>query len=360
VTGRGRRCARLVAVALGLVAALGVAGWSCITFRMPGQNIDGPLALPAGEANERTARLRRHVATLAGEIGERNIIDREAALEAAAGYVARELEASGHAVTWEDFAVSVTERAHRGPEGISLVTGAPLIKRARNVVAEVRGAARQDEIVVVGAHYDSVVGTPGADDNASGVAALLELARRFPPVSAPRRTLRFVAFTNEESPFFRTDRMGSAVSASRAKARGERVVAMLSLETLGYYTKAPGSQRFPAPFSALYPSTGDFVMFTTAESASALLKRTVRAFRAAATIPSEGGAAPPRLAAGIDFSDHAPFLAAGYPAVMVTDTAFLRNGHYHLPSDVPATLDYERLTRVTVGLEAVVKDLAND
>jgi hypothetical protein len=219
-----------------------------------------------------------------------------------------------------------------------------------NVVAEVPGTSH--EIIVVGAHYDSVDDAPGADDNASGVAALTELARRFAGAK-PRCTIRFIAFVNEEPPYFQTDAMGSWRYAQ--EHRGERIGCMLSLESIGYFTR---EQRYPAGIGALYPSRGDFIAFVGNVHSFALVRRCTRVFRAHATIPSEGGALP-ELIAGVGWSDQWSFWRIGVPAVMVTDTAPFRNPNYHTAGDVPSTIDCDAVSRVVDGLERVIDELAN-
>ena len=158
-----------------------------------------------------------------------------------------------------------------------------------NVIAELRGTS--DEIVILGAHYDTVDESPGADDNASGVAALLALARTFAHTT-PRRTIRFVAFANEEPPYFMTEWMGSYQYAQRCHQRGEKVVAMLSLESLGYFRDEAGSQQYPASLEHVYPTTANFIAFASNLGSRGLLRDCIDVFRAHATIPSEGGALP--------------------------------------------------------------------
>jgi len=218
---------------------------------------------------------------------------------------------------------------------------------------EIRGS---DEIVVIGAHYDTILGSPGADDNGSGVAALLAIARRFAH-EKPARTLRFVAFANEEPPYFTTEQMGSWVYAKGCHDRHERVVAMMSIEAVGYYRDTPGSQQYPAMLDAVYPTTANFIAFASNLRSHGLLQRCVEVFRGHATVPSEGAALPEDIP-GIGWSDQWSFWRFGYDAIMVTDTALFRNPHYHQRSDLPDTLDYERFARVVEGLMAVVRSLA--
>ena len=220
-----------------------------------------------------------------------------------------------------------------------------------NVIGELRGAS--DEIVVVGAHYDSVEGSPGADDNASGVAALLALAR----TAKPQRTLRFIAFANEEPPYFMSSDMGSWQYARRCRKRRETIVAMLCLESLAYFSDAPRSQEYPEMLDGLFPEVANFIAFASNLPSAALLQRALGTFRAHASVPSEGGAFPEEVP-GVSWSDQWSFWQFGYAAVMVTDTAPFRNPHYHTPRDTPETLDYVRFAQVVDGLGAVLGELS--
>jgi Zn-dependent M28 family amino/carboxypeptidase len=226
-------------------------------------------------------------------------------------------------------------------------------ERFSNLSVERPGTSK--EIVLIGAHYDSVAGCPGANDNGSGTAALLALARSFAGTSTSK-TLRFVAFVNEEPPFFQTAEMGSLVCARACKARGESIAAMLSLETIGCYSDVEGSQKYPSPLSLCYPTIGNFIAFVGNLGSAGLTRRVVRSFRKHARFPSEGAVLPAFLP-GVGWSDHWSFWQAGYPAVMVTDTAPFRYPHYHTPEDTPDKLDYERFARVVDGLRSVIADL---
>ncbi|MGH9312465.1 MAG: M28 family peptidase, partial [Vicinamibacterales bacterium] len=205
-------------------------------------------------------------------------------------------------------------------------------------------------------HYDSVVGCPGADDNATGVAGLIEVARAM-AVRPPARTVRFVGFVNEEPPFFQTPDMGSLRYAKRSRERGDRIMAMISVESVGYYSDAANSQRYPFPFNLFYPATGDFIAFVANVRSRALLHQTMRSFRRHARLPSEGAAAPAGIE-GIGWSDHWAFWQHGYPGVMITDTALFRYPHYHTALDTPDRIDYPRMARLVAGLARVVDDLA--
>jgi Zn-dependent M28 family amino/carboxypeptidase len=229
------------------------------------------------------------------------------------------------------------------------------MRKVRNLIAEIHGGARANEIVVIGAHYDTVFDCPGADDNTSGIAALLELARLLKS-SHPARTIRFVAFVNEEPPWFQTEDMGSLVYAEQAHKLKENLVAAVSLETIGMYSDAEGSQQYPQGFKSLYPSRGNFITFIGDLSSHGLVRDAVRSFRAAVQFPSEGSSAPGAIP-GIGWSDHWSFWQEGYPAIMVTDTAPFRNPNYHRPTDTADTLDYDRMARVVHGLVRVATDL---
>lgn len=330
---RAAASARRIALALaGFGGALAL--WGYVTMiRMPGKSFAGPFE-PLSESERAVeAALRRDVEMLAGTIGDRSIGNPKG-LAAAADHIERSLAGVGYSV----------ERQRYEVRGVA----------CDNLAAEIPGSK---EIVVIGAHYDSVAGTVGADDNASGVAALLALARAFAG-KTPHKTLRFVAFANEEPPYFQNPTMGSVVYAKRCRERKEDIVAMLSLETLGYYTDQPGSQHYPFPFGLFYPTTGDFVGFVGDKGSGALVRRTVGTFRKSARFPSEGVAGPAGIP-GIGWSDQWAFWQEGYPGVMVTDTAPFRNRHYHETSDTPDKLTYGPMARVVVGLERVIEDLVS-
>jgi len=278
-------------------------------------------------------RLEGHVRRLASDIGERNLRHRRNLL-AAAAYIQTVWEEQGYRVEKQQFTV--------GSEQVS------------NLEVAVAGR-NQAESVVVGAHYDSAPGTPGANDNASGVAALLELSRYFAGKTG-RRNLRFVAFVNEEPPYYYTRYMGSRVYAGRARARGENIVAMLSLETIGYYSDAPGSQRYPFPFGLFYPNTADFIGFVSNLGSRRLVKEALHAFRRHSSLPAHGLAAP-GLMTGVGWSDHWSFWQEGYSAIMVTDTALFRYGAYHEPGDTPEKLVYDTMAEAVAGLAGCIGEL---
>lgn len=287
--------------------------------------------LTSGEA-ERMARLQASVAALATDIGARDGRKYPEHLVAAQAWLEGQWEGQGYSVQREAVPESPTP----------------------NLWVELPG--RSPGLVVVGAHYDSVWSTPGADDNASGVAALLELSRALKGKKLGQ-TVRFVAFTNEEPPWFQTAAMGSRVHASGAADRREDIVAMLSIESIGTYSTRNGSHPLPGPLGLLWPEKGNYIGIYSNVGNIRQVASTARAFRESVDFPYLAAALPARVE-GIDWSDHWSFWEEGYPGVMVTDAPPNRNPNYHEPSDTAATLDYARMTRVVVGLEGVVRALA--
>ncbi len=338
---RGARVRLAAFVGLVVVAAVGV--W-VVMIRMPGASWRGPLPpLSAAEAALRD-ELRRDIEVLAGEIGERHLLVPQN-LARAVAHIEAAFAAAGYRVRRQTYEVP--------PEAFHSVPGAERV--FHNLEAERPGTDRAAEIVVVGAHYDTILGSPGADDNASGTAAVLALARRF-ATRTLSRTVRFVAFANEEI-YFQRPVMGSLVYAKALRQRGDRVVTMLSLETIGYYSDGPGSQLYPKPLNLLYPSAGNFVAFVGNFASRAELREALAAFRRHARFPSEGVAIP-NVLPGVGWSDHWAFWQVGYPGLMVTDTALYRYPFYHAPSDTPDKVDYERMARVVAGLEPMLAELA--
>ena len=303
--------------------------------KMPGSSYSGPFQPLSAYEKDVSVRLRQHITALAEEIGERNIWHYRN-LEASAEYIAHEMTGLGYPVHAQEYDV----------EGL----------RVKNLASELPGTELPEEIVLVGAHYDSVRGSPGANDNASGVAAVLEIARLLKTDRLPR-TVRFVTFVNEEPPFFQTGAMGSRVYASRVRERGEKIVAMLSLETIGCYSDEKGSQSYPFPFSMFYPDTGNFIGFVANVASRNLVQEAIKIFRSNTSFPSEGIAAPGWIM-GIDWSDHWSFWEEGYPAIMITDTALFRSPYYHSHQDVPERIDYAGMARVVVGVRHVVSGLS--
>jgi Zn-dependent M28 family amino/carboxypeptidase len=227
-----------------------------------------------------------------------------------------------------------------------------------NVIASIRGAKLPDETVIIGAHYDTVFGTPGADDNASAVATLLEIARALKGFS-PDRTLKLIFFVIEEPPVFRSEHMGSYVYAKEAKERNENIKSMISLEMLGYYANEKEGQSFPFPLmSLIYPSTPNFIAVVGNLSSRNLVRKVKNSLKASSHIPVETLSAF-SFVPGVDFSDHRSFWKMGYPAVMITDTAFYRNPNYHTEADTIDTLDFDKMSDLLIGLIQAAKDLTD-
>lgn len=304
---------------------------------MPLHSYSGRLQPLTQEGQTLRDNLKRHVTELAEKIGERNL-DSYNSLKAAAEYLEKTLGADGYEVHSYEYSVDNN----------------PI----RNIEVQIPGSKTPAKNLVVGAHYDTFGGTPGANDNASGVAAVLELAQLLKN-SKPDQTIRLVFFVNEEPPYFQTDKMGSLVYARKLHDEKVEVSGMISVETIGYYSDEQGSQRYPAGFGVLYPYEGNFIGFVGNLGSRSLVRRAVKAFRQSENFPSEGVAAPSGLT-GIGWSDHWAFWQQGYKAIMVTDTAPFRYEYYHRSNDTPEKLNYDRMARVVEGLQKTVLKLAEN
>lgn len=323
----------VIVFGLFLIIFLALCGY--FMSRMPGRSFSG--TLPELTASELLLKdhLQIHVEMLAGKIGERNVWQYDN-LQQAAEYIEGVFKQAGL--------------------NTRLLPYESVGKQVYNIEAEISGLENSSGILVVGAHYDSLVHTSGANDNGTGVSALLELARLVRD-SKLNKTVRFVAFVNEEPPFFKTSRMGSWVYARQVLEDGDRLFGMISLETIGYFTPEPLSQKFPMPMLRFfYPDRGDFLALVGNFSSSHLLKRSVKAFRHHGAFPSEGIVAPGWLI-GVDWSDHWSFWKIGCPSIMVTDTALFRYPHYHSADDTPDKVNYDALARVVTGLRAMIETL---
>lgn len=321
-------------IAGGLVAALFALPVLLLLWAtsVPGTSFAGalpPLTTPEKSLSD---TLRRHVTAIASTPHN---VEHPQALEAAAMHIETELTAMGYKVERQPFF-----------DGD---------KPVRNIEAVLAPADPKAPTLVIGAHYDSFGDVPGANDNGSGTAAVLELARALADRAGKSKLrIRFVLFANEEPPNFKTARMGSLVYAERLAKSRARVIGMMSLETMGSFSDARESQHYPFPLSLLYPDTGNFIAFVGMTSSRSFVRKSIGAFRAVAAIPSEGGSAPGFIQ-GIDWSDHWSFAQYDIPALMITDTAPFRYRHYRAPTDTPDRIDYDRLARVVSGLEKVVR-----
>ncbi|NNG22572.1 M28 family peptidase [Telluria aromaticivorans] len=234
-------------------------------------------------------------------------------------------------------------------------------RKVRNIevsVSNTAPGARPERIFIVGAHYDSARGAPGANDNGSGTAAVLELARLLKAMQPSRGTeVKFVFFVNEEPRWFMGEEMGSMQHARELKLAGQKVEGALILETIGWYSEAENSQGLQPGLEKHYPSTGNFIAFVGTLESSALVRQALAAFKAQSDFPAEGLAAPAHVM-GVTLSDHASYNGQGYPALMITDTAFLRYPYYHTAQDTPDKLDYASMARVVKGLARTIESLA--
>jgi hypothetical protein len=327
-----RSSLKRLTILLLIIIALLIFGWSLMIW-MPGTSYRQALPPLSAIEIELKDRLKSDVETLSVKIGRRNFGSYQN-LVAAKDFLNTELEQAGYTVREQKYTI----------EG----------KDFSNLEVEIPGSSRADEILVIGGHYDSAFNSPGANDNATGAAAVLALAREFVGTK-PLRTLRFVEFTNEEPPYFWTKHMGSLVYAQAAKEREEKIVGMFSLETLGYFTDKANTQKYPPPLSLIYPSQGDFIGFIGDIDSRELLRNTIRSFRAQAKFPSEGAALPSSIQ-GVGWSDQWSFWQQGYQALMITDTAPFRYPHYHTAEDTLDKIDFEKLSRVTYGISKVIRD----
>jgi Zn-dependent M28 family amino/carboxypeptidase len=282
-------------------------------------------------------RLERHVRLMAERFAPRDYKHADN-LDSVAAYIRGEFERTGGRVSDQAYAV----------EGNTY----------RNVILQL--GPDTEERIVVGAHYDAFRELPGADDNASGTAGLIELAHLLDNTPLPM-TVELVAYTLEEPPFFRTDTMGSVFHAKSLQQRGISVRMMISVEMIGYYSDEEDSQRYPSSLLNLfYPTEGNFIVVIGDLSSVSEVRRVKTSMNRAMELPVYSMNAPPSLVAGIDWSDHLSYWERGYPAVMVNNTAFLRNLSWHTDTDTPDRLDYERMATVVVGLYEAVLDLAQE
>ena len=309
--------------------------WFREGVQMPGKSYVGPLDPLDPYQSRLRDNLKAHVEMLAGTIGERNMQHPEA-LNKAADYIRQTLESREYQVSEDTYEVN----------GQTL----------RILYATLAGSKNPTQPFVVGAHYDSVTGSPGANDNASGVAAVLELARIL-KTDIPGRPIMLAFFPNEEPPYFQTKDMGSLRFARGFHQGIDRFYGMMSIETIGYYSEQPGSQKYPSFISSMFPSTGNFIGFVGDNKSREMVKTAIAEFRLKTHFPAEGASLPGSID-GIGWSDHWSFWQIGVPAIMVTDTAPFRYPYYHKADDTPDKLDFDRMARVVLGLKRVVLKLA--
>lgn len=283
-----------------------------------------------------SGRLKNHVYALSYEIGSRDVFDHYANLERSVDYIANEFKNYGYEVSFQEYEVED--------------------RKVKNIIATKYGTDQAGEIVLVGAHYDTCK-NPGADDNGSGIAGLLELARSI--FDKPtKKTIKLIAFVNEEPPFFKTETMGSRVYARAAKERKDNIRAVVILECIGYYSDAPFSQRYPFLLGLFYPNKGNYISVIGNFKSRLLVSEVAASFRTIPGLPVESVTLD--LSPVISFSDHWSFWKEGYSAVMVTDTAFLRSRTYHRQSDTYEKLDYRKMAVVIEGLETFTLKKADE
>jgi len=320
-------------VSLYLTLVLVLAVFFIYMIYMPGKSYEGELPTFDDADHAIAKRFEAHVTELCKNPAGRNFIEKKG-LDAARKYIAGQFESSGYKVQFNEYQINGDAVA--------------------NIEVELTGSSHPEKIIIVGAHYDAVPGAPGANDNGSGVAAILELADRFRDKSF-QRTVRFVAFVNEEPPNSMTGNMGSFVYAKKAAKDKENIIAMFSLETIGYFSDEPGSQQYPPLFNLFYPKKGNFIAFVGNLGSRGLVSKSIRSFRAHSTFPSEGIVAPAFIP-GISWSDHWSFWKHGYPAIMITDTAPYRYPAYHTSEDTPDKVDYEKMVYVVKGVEKMIQE----
>lgn len=322
-----------LALLLTAIAAVAVAYWYSLS--LPGESYTGPPQQATEAERDLAQRLRGHVTAIASVPHNIGHYDE---LEKSAAYIEAQLMALGYQPKAQVY----------GVEG----------RNVRNIAVELApaGADSATPSIVVGAHYDSYGNAPGANDNGSGSAAVIELARLLKDLAPKDKRLRLVLFVNEEPPYDRTADMGSYRYAKSLKEAGENVAGMISLETIGAFSDKPGTQKYPSPFDLVFPNVANFVALVALPGGRAFLHEVVEGFRRHTKLPTIGGTAPD-FVDGIGWSDHWSFYTFGYPAIMITDTALFRYPEYHTPSDLPDKVNYEALARVTFGVEATLREM---
>ncbi|MFH1201398.1 MAG: M20/M25/M40 family metallo-hydrolase [Candidatus Omnitrophota bacterium] len=282
-------------------------------------------------------RLKHHVLSLSDYIGERHVFTKYENLDKAANYITR---------TFQDHGYSVSAHTYKAYSKIS-----------QNIIATKLTEDNPKEIIVIGAHYDSVLGSPGADDNASGVAVLLETAK-FLKDSETKQTIKFIAFVNEEPPFFKSKDMGSFAYLEECLKNKERISSAIILESVGFYSQRRYSQRYPPLFGIFYPDRANFIALVSNFKSRHLLKALKQSFSKNSTLNLET-ISTFDFVPGVDFSDNWSFWQKGIPAIMITDTAFYRNPYYHTAQDTAEKLDYDFMTLLAKDLSISILELAN-
>jgi len=325
---RRRRLARIMLVLCLILVTLAIVTWFWIAQPLFSQ------PRPAQMVSVDAADLERDVRELSEQLVPRDQTH-PSNLDRAAAYIRARLAETGGRLSEQPFTISGNTY--------------------RNVICSF--GPESNERIIVGAHYDSYHEYAAADDNASGVGGLIELARLLSRANVPLQ-IDLVAYTLEEPPYFGTPHMGSVVHAESLRKDGIKVRAMISLEMIGYFSDAPDSQSFPVSLlRAFYPSQGNFIAVVGSWGEGGLARRVKRAMIGSSSLPVYSINAP-RFVPGVDFSDHLSYWKAGYDALMITDTAFYRNHNYHTANDTPEKLDYRRMAMVVAGVYGAVMDLS--
>jgi hypothetical protein len=346
ISGRKEQRERLPLISMAIIAGilffLIVIIFTVWIALMPGKDTQPDNLELSEEQYGMVERLEEDVRYLADSIGERNM-HRPGTMDTTISWIERRFTEIGYNT------LRHTYRLQRGIYGG---------RSADNLIAEITGTENSDQIIIIGAHYDTVPGSPGANDNSSAVAVLLELAHWFHE-RPQSKTLRFVVFANEEPPFFKTVDMGSYAYAQKLKEQKVNVEAMISMDGLGYFSDEPGSQNYPFPGIGLaYPDKANFIGFVTRFGDLRLMKRALSAFREGTELPAEGVALP-GIIPGVSWSDHWSFWQHDFPAFLVTDTLPFRDPNYHSIHDTPDKLDFNRMALLAEGMKDALIELAN-
>ena len=311
--------------------------FSPFQFHMPGDSASyNDYIEPASKELIIKSNLKRHIQMFSDTIGERNVFTGDS-LKQSAKYIENEFNKANLQIARQKYHVESTE--------------------VFNIIGEKTGTDKAAEVIIIGGHYDSITNSKGANDNASGIAAVIELAHLLKDTPT-RHTIRFVGFVNEEPPFFQTDEMGSLVYARSLQEKNEKIAGMISVETIGAYYNIPDSQNYPAPLNLLYPSTGNFIAFVGNPASKDFFLTAIDIFRNETGFPSEGLISPDDIP-GVGWSDHWSFWQTDFPAIMVTDTALYRYQHYHTEDDTIDKLNLPAMTQVVAGLANVITKLDN-
>jgi hypothetical protein len=350
-----------------LVLVAAAAGHYYVTRQvrwLPGESFPGR---PTQDLHQLEHELEVHIQVLAGEIGERSLYKPEG-MRAAEKYITEQLSSFGLDPQVQHYSVEAkliqqtTERLRRH-YGSGLHEQLPAYPNElgdaalNNIWVEIPGTVNPERLLVVGAHFDTVANSPGANDNGSGVAALLELARALSSAQ-PQVTVILVALSAEELPIGGVEgESGSSVFLDHLLERNRIPFAMVSLETMGYYSDEEGSQKYPAPLDLYYPSQGNFVAFVSDSTSRELVRDFGGRFRQHAEIASQGATLPASLVPDVLRSDHETYVLRGIPGMMVTDTANFRFPHYHSSSDTLDKVNIQKLARVVQGLIGTIHDI---